>query len=323
MADKPGAVLVTGANSGIGLATTLALARRGWETWGTVRSQAKAKALSAAAEQVDVGDLVRPVVLDVSDDKAVVARWKDLPGFYAVVNNAGYSELGAVEEVSAKEARAQLDVNVIAPAVVSSCALPAMRERGSGRIVMVSSVAGRAAIMPLNAWYHASKFALEALSDVLRIEVAGFGIKVSIVEPGFFKTGIEASAQRSLGCASRRGLAVPHGVSTVHERAQADRTDGAAPGRCRPCDRLGHRERPAAEALSGRRGRVRGRHDPSVGPEITDRRGHPPDHRTRRRAEHLRLTGRCVGKHPTIRSEPATRRRWPRRRRDGVPARGG
>lgn len=187
--------MVTGANSGIGLATTLALARRGWETWGTVRSQAKAKALSAAAEQVDVGDLVRPVVLDVSDDKAVVARWKDLPGFYAVVNNAGYSELGAVEEVSAKEARAQLDVNVIAPAVVSSCALPAMRERGSGRIVMVSSVAGRAAIMPLNAWYHASKFALEALSDVLRIEVAGFGIKVSIVEPGFFKTGIEASAR--------------------------------------------------------------------------------------------------------------------------------
>ena len=118
-----------------------------------------------------------------------------LPHFYAVVNNAGYSELGAVEEVSANEARAQLDINVVAPAVVSACALPAMRERGAGRIVMVSSIAGRAAIMPLNGWYHASKFALEALSDVLRMEVAGFGVKVSIVEPGFFKTGIGGTAR--------------------------------------------------------------------------------------------------------------------------------
>ena len=110
-------------------------------------------------------------------------------------NNAGYSELGAVEEVSATEARRQLDVNLIAPAVVSSCALPAMRERGAGRIVMISSIAGRAAILPLNAWYHASKFGLEALSDVLRMEVAAFGVRVSVVQPGFFKTGIEERAR--------------------------------------------------------------------------------------------------------------------------------
>jgi NAD(P)-dependent dehydrogenase (short-subunit alcohol dehydrogenase family) len=135
------------------------------------------------------------VVLDVGDDAAVVARWPQLPAFYGVVNNAGYSELGAVEEVSAQQARDQLDVNVVAPAVVSACALPAMRERGEGRIVMVSSIAGRAAIMPLNGWYHASKFALEALSDVLRMEVAGFGVKVVIVEPGFFRTGIGTSAR--------------------------------------------------------------------------------------------------------------------------------
>ena len=129
MADKPGPVLVTGANSGIGLATTMLLARRGWETWGTVRTKAKAGALSEAAKAADVATLVRPLVLDVSNDRAVVARWPELPDFYAVVNNAGYSELGAVEEVSAKEARAQLDINVVAPAVVSACALPAMRER--------------------------------------------------------------------------------------------------------------------------------------------------------------------------------------------------
>jgi NAD(P)-dependent dehydrogenase (short-subunit alcohol dehydrogenase family) len=86
-------------------------------------------------------------------------------------------------------------VNLIAPAIVSGCALPGMRRLGSGRIVMVSSVAGRASVLPLNAWYHASKFGLEALSDVLRVEVASFGVAVSIVEPGFFKTGITGRAR--------------------------------------------------------------------------------------------------------------------------------
>jgi NAD(P)-dependent dehydrogenase (short-subunit alcohol dehydrogenase family) len=195
MADRPGPVLVTGANSGFGLAASLRLAGRGWDTWGTVRSRAKAKVLRDAAREAGVSERVHPLVLDVSDHEAVVARWPRLPKFYAVVNNAGYSELGAVEEVTAAEAKRQLDVNLIAPAVVSACALPAMRERGSGRIVMISSIAGRAAILPLNGWYHASKFGLEALSDVLRMEVASFGVKVVIIEPGFFKTEIEQRAK--------------------------------------------------------------------------------------------------------------------------------
>ena len=195
MAQHPGPVLVTGANSGFGLGTTLRLASRGWEVYGTVRSEAKAAHLADEAAREKVGDRVRPVVLDVSDHDAVKARFPELPDFYGVVNNAGYSQLGAVEEVSAAEARAQLDINLIAPAIVSSCALPGMRRIGAGRIVMVSSVAGLASVMPLNAWYHASKFGLEALADVLRMEVAGFGVKVAIVEPGFFKTGITESAR--------------------------------------------------------------------------------------------------------------------------------
>ena len=194
MADrKPGPVLITGANSGIGLASALRLAGRGWSVHGTVRSEAKAEQLAAAAKEAGVAARVHPLVLDVSDHAAVVEAWPDLPDFYAVVNNAGYSESGAIEEVSAERAKAQLDVNLIAPAVVSACALPAMRRRGRGRIVMISSVAGRAAIMPLNGWYHASKFGLEALSDVLRVEVASFGIQVVIIEPGFFKTNIGES----------------------------------------------------------------------------------------------------------------------------------
>jgi NAD(P)-dependent dehydrogenase (short-subunit alcohol dehydrogenase family) len=195
MAERPGPVLVTGANSGIGLATTLRFAARGWETWGTVRSPLKATSVRQAAAKAGVEDRVHPVVLDVSDHQAVVERWPELPAFHAVVNNAGYSELGAVEEVSAEDARRQLEVNLIAPAVVASCALPAMRERGEGRIVMMSSIAGRAAVLPLNGWYHASKFGLEALSDVLRMEVASFGVKVIVVEPGFFKTNIEQRAR--------------------------------------------------------------------------------------------------------------------------------
>jgi NAD(P)-dependent dehydrogenase (short-subunit alcohol dehydrogenase family) len=194
-AERPGPVLVTGANSGIGLAAVVRFAQRGWETWGSVRSAAKARDLEKAADQAGVADRVHPLILDVSKHDAVVKAWPDLPDFYAIVNNAGYSEIGAIEEVTAVQAREQLDVNLVAPAVVSACALPGMRRRGAGRIVMVSSIAGRAAIMPLNGWYHASKFGLEALSDVLRMEVAGFGVRVSIVEPGFFKTGIEGRAR--------------------------------------------------------------------------------------------------------------------------------
>ncbi|MFV0478841.1 MAG: SDR family NAD(P)-dependent oxidoreductase [Parahaliea sp.] len=195
--QKPGPVLVTGANSGFGLAATLRFARRGWDTWGTVRSRAKANILTAAAKEAGVSERVHPLVLDVSNHDALTKAWPRLPPFYAVINNAGYSELGAVEDISADQAKDQLNVNLIAPAVIARLALPAMRERGEGRIIMVSSVAGRVAILPLNGWYHASKFGLEALSDVLRMEVASFGVKVCIVEPGTFKTNIDVAAQQT------------------------------------------------------------------------------------------------------------------------------
>lgn len=230
---RPGPVLVTGANSGIGLASVLRFAERDWDVYGTVRSRAKAAAVRRAATAAGVGGRVHTLVLDVSDIDAVRARWPRLPDFYAVVNNAGYSELGAVEEVTPEQALDQLGVNLVTPALIAGLALPAMRERGEGRIVMVSSIAGRLAVLPLNAWYHASKFGLEALSDVLRMEVASFGVKVSIVEPGFFKTGIE---QRAHAAADARleDTGTPYRVAYERTGRVLDAIEAVAP----PPDRV-------------------------------------------------------------------------------------
>jgi NAD(P)-dependent dehydrogenase (short-subunit alcohol dehydrogenase family) len=179
-------VLTTGANSGIGLATVLEVARRGFRSVGTVRSEAKAETVSKAA--ADAGVEVDTVIMDVTDALTcaeVVTRLRP----YGVVNNAGYPVTGAVEEVTDDQARAALETMVIAPMRLARLALPHMRERGDGRIVNVSSIAG-VATLPLVGWYHASKHALEALTDALRMEVAGDGIRVILIEPGGFKTGI-------------------------------------------------------------------------------------------------------------------------------------
>ena len=179
-------VLTTGANSGIGLATVLEVARRGFRSVGTVRSEGKAETVSKAA--ADAGVQVETVIMDVTDADACAEVIRDLRP-YGVVNNAGYPVTGAVEEVSDDDARRGLETMVVAPIRLARLAIPHMRERGEGRIVNVSSIAG-IATLPLVGWYHATKHALEALTDALRMEVAGDGIKVVLVEPGGFKTGI-------------------------------------------------------------------------------------------------------------------------------------
>lgn len=178
--------LVTGANSGIGLATALELANRGHEVIGTVRSSAKAKVLHAAAAERKVA--VETRILDVTDADgcAEVIDGLTLDG---LVNNAGYGLTGAVEDVSDDDARALLETMLLAPARLARLALPGMRERGGGRIVMVSSIYGRTTT-PLTGWYQAAKHGLEGLTDALRMEVARDGIQVILVEPGQFDTGI-------------------------------------------------------------------------------------------------------------------------------------
>lgn len=178
-------VLTTGANSGVGLATALHLAGLGFRSVGSVRSRPKAARLLQAAKSVVK---VETVVLDVTDAegcRAVVNRLRP----WALINNAGYSGVGAIEDVSDEEARRQLETMVVAPIRLARLALPHIRAAGQGRVVNVTSIYGLTTT-PFSGWYQASKHALEAASDALRVEVARDGIKVILIEPGGVKTNI-------------------------------------------------------------------------------------------------------------------------------------
>jgi NAD(P)-dependent dehydrogenase (short-subunit alcohol dehydrogenase family) len=184
-------VLTTGANSGIGLATAVALAREGYVSVGSVRSEAKAEALEEAAAKAGVE--VGWVLLDVTDPEGCEAAVEDVQGrfgpIFGLVNNAGVGQTGAVEDIGDEEARSILETMVLAPVRLARLVLPGMRAAGTGRIVNVSSIYGRTTT-PLSGWYQGAKHALEGVSDALRCEVAGGGIAVVLVEPGGFRTGI-------------------------------------------------------------------------------------------------------------------------------------
>ncbi len=188
-------VLTTGANSGIGLATVVEVARRGFRSIGSVRSEAKAEAVAKAAAEHEVE--VETVLLDVTDAERCAEVVAEVGPLFGLVNNAGYGLTGAVEDVPDDEARAILDTMVMAPVRLARLALPAMREAGDGRIVNVSSIYGLTTT-PLTGWYQASKHALEAITDALRMEVAGDGIKVVLIEPGGFRTGIWEEFERDI-----------------------------------------------------------------------------------------------------------------------------
>jgi len=197
----PRTVLTTGANSGIGLATTIELARRGFRSIGSVRSKAKGKVVRAAA--VEAGVEVETVLLDVTDDEQCAAVIADLD-LYGLVNNAGYALTGAIEDITDAEARHLFETMVFAPMRLARLALPSMRARGSGRIVNISSIAGLVS-SPLAGWYTGAKHAVEALTDSLRIEVARDGVQVVLIEPGGFKTGIWEDMTRDIERHERAG----------------------------------------------------------------------------------------------------------------------
>ncbi|MBN9748027.1 short-chain dehydrogenase/reductase [Amycolatopsis sp. A1MSW2902] len=206
--------LITGASAGIGRATALELLRAGHVVYGAARRMSKMDELrdagghSLAMDARDEADLAR-VVRTVLDEQGRID---------VLINNAGTVLHGAAEDVPLEAARDQFQVNVFAPARLVQLALPAMRAQGSGRIVNVSSIGGVISL-PFGAWYYASKHALEAYSDTLRMEVRPFGIDVVVIQPGIIKTEFEDQTAAQLREYSGGG---PYGAMVEKMAGQAE-----------------------------------------------------------------------------------------------------
>jgi NAD(P)-dependent dehydrogenase (short-subunit alcohol dehydrogenase family) len=183
------AVLVTGCSSGIGRATAERLAAAGWTVYATARKPETLGDLEARG--------CRTLALDVTDEASMAAAVEAIEGEHgsvgALINNAGYSQSGAVETVPMEKVRAQFETNVFGLVRLCQLVLPAMRAARSGKIVNLSSMGGRL-VFPGGGVYHATKYAVEAISDALRFEVKGFGVDVILVEPGLIRTSFGTTA---------------------------------------------------------------------------------------------------------------------------------
>jgi NAD(P)-dependent dehydrogenase (short-subunit alcohol dehydrogenase family) len=220
--DRPVA-LVTGASSGIGASTVLHLLRAGFDVHATARRVERMDNLIGAGARVLRSDLTDDVSVTECVDRVLAESGRvDL-----LVNNAGYGSYGALEDVPVTEARRQLEVNLVAPARLTQLLLPGMRARRSGRIVNVSSIGGKF-YEPLGSWYHATKFALEGLSDSLRVELAPFGIAVVLVEPGPVLTEWSTTARENLIARSAGTAYAAQARSVARVMAAADRPGRAA-----------------------------------------------------------------------------------------------
>lgn len=177
-------VLTTGCNSGLGLATVLEMARRGHDSIGTVRSEAKAEVVTRAAQEE--GLRVDTHILDITDAEACAAVVEKVAPD-VLVNNAGYMVYAAIEEVPDEQARALFETLVLSPIRLARLCVPHMRAQDWGRIIQVSSISARVSF-PLMGWYQGCKQALEGISDAMRLELAGSGIAVSLIEPGIFRS---------------------------------------------------------------------------------------------------------------------------------------
>ncbi len=212
-ADVRPVALVTGASSGIGRATALLLARSGYRVFATVRSEAKEASLRADA----AGLPIEIVQLDLADDAGATRTVQEVlrraGRIDVLVNNAGYAMLGAIEDLPREDLRHQFEVNVFGAMQLCREVIPTMRAQRSGRIVNVSSLAGKVSV-PLMGAYCASKFALEGFSDALRAELKPAGIRVALVEPGPVATNFNRLARNE----SHVILQSPSAWQVVYER---------------------------------------------------------------------------------------------------------
>lgn len=193
MSEPSRAVLITGCSTGIGRATALRLARSGWTVYATARRP------ESIADLADAG--CRTLALDVTDEqsmRAAVDAVEQAEGAVGVlINNAGYSQSGAIETVPLESVRRQFETNVFGVVRLTQLVLPKMRAQRWGKIVNVGSMGGRLSF-PGGGHYHATKHALEALSDALRFELRGFGIDVILLEPGLITTEFGQAATASM-----------------------------------------------------------------------------------------------------------------------------
>src|SRR5262249_44912667 len=194
------AVLITGCSTGIGRATAVRLARARQTVYASARRAESIRALERES--------CRVLALDVCDEASMRAAVDEVErregAVGALVNNAGYGSEGPLEEVPMEEIRRQFETNVFGLIRMTQLVLPGMRRQGYGRVVNPSSMGGRMTL-PGGGVYHATKYAVEALSDALRFEVRGFGIDVVVIEPGAIKTEFGATAIAKIDAAAKDG----------------------------------------------------------------------------------------------------------------------
>ena len=233
MNDDTKAVLITGCSSGIGHETARHLAAKGHRVYATARRPEAIADLAGAGCETLACD-----VTDEASMKACVEAVEAAEGaVHALVNNAGYSQSGAVETVPMSSVRRQFETNVFGLLRMCQLALPGMRRRGQGRIVNVSSMGGKLTF-PGGGIYHATKHAVEALSDAMRFEVRGFGVDVVVIEPGLIKTGFADAAVGSMaenedGPYAEFNAAVSKATAGVYEGGLARLGGGPTPSRAR------------------------------------------------------------------------------------------
>jgi NAD(P)-dependent dehydrogenase (short-subunit alcohol dehydrogenase family) len=261
MGEPSKVVLITGCSTGIGRATAERLARGGHTVYATARRP------KSIADLADAG--CRTLALDVTDEASMSAAVEDVVGEHGavgvLVNNAGYSQSGAIETVAMDALRRQFETNVFGLVRMCQLVLPGMRGQRWGRIVNLSSM-GANFTFPGGGVYHATKYAVEAISDALRFEVKGFGVNVTVIQPGLIRTEFGTTAAAAVedgdGPYAAFNASVAKATTEVYEKGPLARLGGDAEDVARAIER----------AITRRSSRIRVRVTPSAHLLITQRR---------------------------------------------------